>query len=293
MPRNNYREHQNREAAGCVLIIAALVATLGAIMFLVASQTNVGLVTYSAPSLPLLTAVCGGFAAIVSLAGSWVLWTESYSLRCPTCAECMQDCLESCDPVDVNSVQGQRRRRERRERSAYRPVDEGGYKAAGEEAISCLSRVLQFLIVCLFMAAGIVIMCLARSSHDLAIDVLGSRWELLHQSQEGFAILRQCQDEFECCGFANDLDNPAQPCAVAQNGSELAGCGESMQSAHGIMLLNIGLCNLGVMAALALSLFFARKERTRAFTAAVRMIRNEVQEALAAEANGVDVVDQI
>ena len=89
------------------------------------------------------------------------------------------------------------------------------------------------------------------------------RWNLLFRSQEGYAILLQNQDEYKCCGFADDFDNAAQPCMMNESGERSHGCGSKLVEAFEGMAQRLSGGQFAVLLILLAGVYFVRKEVAR------------------------------
>ena len=194
-----YRKEQYREASVCLLFLGGVLCAITTVNFVVASQSNLGLLAYPTYSLPVLVAVQGGWGFVICIAGAYTLMYKQYmsTAQSGCCAEtpgalCARVCCNPFAKPNTNSV-------------AYYTMP--------------LRWVMYNLYLSIAMAlVGILSLLFAptRASEELLW-----RWNLLFRSQEGYAILLQNQDEYKCCGFADDFDNAAQPCMMNESGERL------------------------------------------------------------------------
>ena len=237
----SYREEQFREAAICALLFGGVAGIANSGYFFAESQSNLGLLTYPTYALPFLIAVQGGWAAVVALAGAYTLMYKKYmsNSRAGCCAEAPSAVLARacCNP----------------------------FSKANTDTVYFYTMPLRWLmynlyLVCL-MAAAVVVACLAAPGH--AAEELRLRWDVLFKSQEGYAILLQNQDEYECCGYSDDLDSAAQPCTMMEGGDRSVGCGGKLVASFGAMVQGLGLGQVVLLVVMLAALYFVRREVAR------------------------------
>ena len=236
-----YREEQYREAATCMLLFSAVISIISACIFATASQSNIGLLAFPTYLVPILITIHGGWAFFVSLGGAYTLAFKEYMSKSKSGC-CAEDPVALCSRVCCNP-----------------------FKKPNTETVSYYTMPLRWLhynlwISCI-LAASILLSYVC--SPGKAAQGLSWRWHQLFQSQEGYAILLQNQDEYKCCGFSNDLDSAAQPCKLHESTDRVDGCQQHLVKAFDDKLSNFAMVNSFALIFLVAGLFFVRKEIKR------------------------------
>jgi hypothetical protein len=236
-----YRQEQFREAAICLLLLGGVAGTTTAGYFCAVSQSNLGLLAYPTYALPFLVAAQGAWAAFVALAGAYTLMYKKYMSEAKRgcCAEAPTAVLKRacCDPFAKPNV----------------------------DTVHFYTMPLRWVVYNLYlvcaMAAVVVVACGAAPAR--AGEELRWRWDELFHSQEGSAILLQNQDEYECCGYTDDTDSAAQPCAMMESGDRSVGCGDKLVLAFGGMMQGLCAGQFALLVVLLIALYFVRRELAR------------------------------
>ena len=237
------------ESAGCMLIFSWIACITSSVLFIVASMSNIGLLVFSSPSIPIMIFFFGGYGIIVSFTGAFMMFTQSYDMPCCTTSIC--ECLCSIFDVPERTMNGLPRRK--KDRIEFRSTIQ----------ITGLTILLTQICSCIVMAFVTIIVCSVRSTKEVAMELLMVRWKLLFQSQAGYAILLQNQKEFECCGFTNDNDATAQPCLKDKYGANLKGCSDALVTSNAEMFQSIRVCNIFILIILLIGMYFVYKARKR------------------------------
>ena len=176
---------ENREASecsGCLLVVAWIVCLTSTVLFITACYTNIGLIIFTSPSIPLLTfTIGGGYGVFISLLGAYILCSSKYDLT--YCKTTIFDCMcWPCTPANYDELAG------------LAPSKTKRYQYEPSIQMTSLTVLVSQMCVCAGIAVVTMIDCLVRSSPATASVMLEDRWSTLYSSQDGYAVLLQNQD---------------------------------------------------------------------------------------------------
>jgi hypothetical protein len=245
-PGNQAREAG--ETAGCMLIFSWIASIIAVVLFILSALSNIGLLVWNSPSLPILIFFFGGYSIVVSFTGAFMMFTESYDMPC--CTSSIWECLCSvCAPPTPHYLQ------------VTKKIHRIEYRSTIQ--ITGLTVLLTQMCTCAIMGIVTIIACFVRATQEVALETLGERWNLLHSSQAGYAILSQNQMQYECCGFTDDNDAPAQPCATDKAGAPLPGCGAALVQANSEGMQQLGVSSGFILFFLCLAIYYTNKARNQ------------------------------
>ena len=238
-----------------MLVLSTIACIVATILFGIASTTNIGLLVWDTPSKPMITFFFGGYGIFISFLGAYMMCSQNYDLIC--CKSEIGEWL-CCEGDDCNSCVPNQRQRKPIQREKNR------LELTSTIQLNAITVLTSQLFVCAVMSLITIIACISRSSRSVATEILSKRWLKLGKSQQGYAILIQNQLEYECCGFGNDNDAPAQPCNLDKDGQPLPGCGDSLIMANSDMMMQLGISNAFILLFLLLGLYFTYTSRQQA-----------------------------